>query len=219
MSTRSNFDHNLLQLNEILLSMAKKAEMAIKDAMLSLVNQDLDKAKAVLMGDNEINNLEQEINDKALLLIARESPVATDLRKISAALKVSSEIERLADIAVNIAKSTIHIGHEKHIKEIIDIPNMMGIALEMVSESIEAFTTEDVSLAQECAKKDDQVDQMFGRLIQELIGYIPQNLNSTNQIIQLAFVCRNVERIADHSTNIAENVIYLVTGKRLNLNA
>ena len=199
--------------------MAKKAEMAIKDAMLSLVNQDLDKAKAVLMGDNEINKLEQEINDKALLLIATESPVATDLRKISAALKVSSEIERLADIAVNIAKSTIHIGNEKHIKEIIDIPNMMGIALEMVSESIEAFTTEDVSLAQECAKKDDQVDQMFGQLIQELMGYIPQNLNSTNQIIQLAFVCRNVERIADHSTNIAENVIYLVTGKRINLNA
>jgi phosphate transport system protein len=219
MSTRSNFDHNLVQLNEMLLSMAKKAEMAIKNAMLSLVNQDLDKANAVLMGDNEINKLEQEINDKALLLIARESPVATDLRKISAALKVSSEIERLADIAVNIAKSTIHIGNEKHIKEIIDIPNMMGIALEMVSESIEAFTTEDVSLAQACAKKDDQVDQMFGQLIQELMGYIPQNLNSTNQIIQLAFVCRNVERIADHSTNIAENVIYLVTGKRLNLNA
>ncbi|MEH7118077.1 phosphate signaling complex protein PhoU [Neobacillus vireti] len=219
MSTRSNFDHNLMQLNKMLLSMAKKAEMAIKDAMLSLVNQDLDMAKAVLMGDNEINNLEQEINDKALLLIARESPVATDLRKISAALKVSSEIERLADIAVNIAKSTIHIGNEKHIKEIVDIPNMMGIALEMVSESIEAFTTEDVSLAQACAKKDDQVDQMFGLLIQELMGYIPQNLNSTNQIIQLAFVCRNVERIADHSTNIAENVIYLVTGKRINLNA
>ncbi|WP_342043164.1 phosphate signaling complex protein PhoU [Bacillus sp. OTU2372] len=219
MTTRSNFDHNLMQLNKMLLSMAKKAEMAIKDAMLSLVNQDLDKAKAVLMGDDEINKLEQEINDKALLLIARESPVATDLRKISAALKVSSEIERLADIAVNIAKSTIHIGNEKHIKEIIDIPNMMGIALEMVSESIEAFTTEDVSLAQECAKKDDQVDQMFGQLIQELMGYIPQNLNSTNQIIQLAFVCRNVERIADHSTNIAENVIYLVTGKRINLNA
>ncbi|MBM7651639.1 phosphate signaling complex protein PhoU [Neobacillus cucumis] len=219
MSTRSNFDNNLKQLNDMLLSMAKKAEIAIREAMVSLVNQDLEKAKAVIMGDNEINELEHEINNKALLLIARESPVATDLRKISAALKVSSEIERLADIAVNIAKSTIHIGEEKHIKEIIDIPNMMGIALEMVSESIEAFTTEDVSLAQKCAKKDDLVDQMFGRIINELIGYIPQNPDSTNQIIQLAFVCRFVERIADHSTNIAENAIYLVTGKQLNLNA
>ncbi|MED4225865.1 phosphate signaling complex protein PhoU [Neobacillus cucumis] len=219
MSTRSNFDHNLKQLNDMLLLMAKKAEFSIREAMLSLVNQDLGKAKSVINGDHEINELEHEINNKALLLIARESPVATDLRKISAALKVSSEIERLADIAVNIAKSTIHIGEEKHIKEIIDIPNMMGIALEMVSESIEAFTTEDVSLAQKCAKKDDLVDQMFGRIINELIGYIPQNPDSTNQIIQLAFVCRFVERIADHSTNIAENAIYLVTGKQLNLNA
>ncbi|MDR4948595.1 phosphate signaling complex protein PhoU [Neobacillus cucumis] len=219
MSTRSNFDHNLKQLNDMLLLMAKKAEFSIREAMVSLVNQDLEKAKSVINGDHEINELEHEINNKALLLIAREAPVATDLRKISAALKVSSEIERLADIAVNIAKSTIHIGEEKHIKEIIDIPNMMGMALEMVSESIEAFTTEDVSLAQKCAKKDDQVDQMFGRLINELIGYIPQNPDSTNQIIQLAFVCRSVERIADHSTNIAENAIYLVTGKQLNLNA
>ncbi|PLS01767.1 phosphate signaling complex protein PhoU [Neobacillus cucumis] len=218
MSTRSNFDHNLIQLNDMLISMAKKAEVAIREAMISLVNQDLDKAKAVILGDNEIDKLEQEINDKALLLIARESPVATDLRKISAALKVSSEVERLADMAVNIAKSTIHIGVEKHIKDIVDIPLMMGIALEMVTESIEAFTREDVALAQRCAKKDDEVDRMFGRLVQELMGYIPQNPNSTNQIIQLSFVCRFVERIADHSTNIAENVIYLVTGQRINLN-
>lgn len=153
MSTRSNFDHNLKQLNDMLLLMAKKAEFSIREAMVSLVNQDLEKAKSVINGDHEINELEHEINNKALLLIAREAPVATDLRKISAALKVSSEIERLADIAVNIAKSTIHIGEEKHIKEIIDIPNMMGMALEMVSESIEAFTTEDVSLAQKCAKR------------------------------------------------------------------
>lgn len=219
MNTRSNFDHNLNQLNDMLISMAKKSEIAIKNAMLSLVNQDLELAMSVLLGDNEIDQLEQEINDKALLLIARESPVATDLRKINAALKVSSEVERLADIAVNIAKSAIHIGEDKHIKEIVDIPNMMELALEMLSESIEAFTTEDVLLAEQCAKKDDQVDQMFGYLIQELMGYIPHNPESTNQIIQLSFVCRFIERIADHSTNIAEHVIYLVTGKRIDLNA
>ncbi len=203
----------------MLISMAKKSEIAIKNAMLSLVNQDLGMAKAVLLGDNEIDQLEQEINDKALLLIARESPVATDLRKINAALKVSSEVERLADIAVNIAKSAIHIGEEEHIKEMVDIPHMMELALEMVSESIEAFTTEDVFLAEQCAKKDDQVDQMFGHLIHELMGYIPHNPESTNQIIQLSFVCRFIERIADHSTNIAEHVVYLVTGKRIDLNA
>jgi phosphate transport system protein len=219
MSTRSNFDNNLKQLKEMLLQMADKAEFAIKEAMIALINQDLDKAKLVIDGDNEIDDLEHEINDKALLLIARESPVATDLRQINVALKVSSEVERMADMAVNIAKSALHIGKEKHIKEIVDIPRMMEMSLDMVSDSIKAFYSEDVILAKSCAERDDQVDQLFGSLIQELLSYIPKNPNSTNQIIQLAFVCRFIERIADHSTNIAENVIYLVTGKRIDLNA
>ncbi|MEH6906532.1 MULTISPECIES: phosphate signaling complex protein PhoU [Neobacillus] len=219
MSTRTNFDNNLTELKDLLLKMAEKSEYAIKEAMIALINQDMEKAKQVIDGDNEIDDLEYEINDKALLLIARQSPVATDLRKISVALKVSSEVERFADIAVNIAKSALHIGNQKHFKEIIDIPRMMGMALEMVSDSIQAYYSEDIELAKKSAEKDDEVDKMFGSLIQELLSYIPQNPNATNQIIQLSFVCRYIERIADHSTNIAENVIYLVTGDRVNLNA
>ncbi|WP_223591367.1 phosphate signaling complex protein PhoU [Neobacillus bataviensis] len=219
MSTRANFDQNLKELKAMLLKMASKSEYAIKEAMIALINQDIEKAKHVIKADSEINELEHEINDKALLLIARESPVASDLRKINVALKVSSEVERMADMAVNIAKSAVHIGEEKHIKELVDIPNMMEKALDMVAESITAYYSEDISIAKKCAEKDDEVDKMFGRLIQELLGYIPQNPNSTNQIIQLAFVCRFLERIADHSTNIAENVIYLVTGQRIDLNA
>ncbi|MBV7507486.1 phosphate signaling complex protein PhoU [Bacillus sp. sid0103] len=218
MSTRTNFDNNLKELKDMLLKMAEKSENAIKEAMISLINQDMDKAKQVIDGDNEIDDLEYEINDKALLLIARESPVATDLRNISVALKVSSEVERFADIAVNIAKSALHIGNEKHFKELIDIPKMMEMALEMVSDSIKAYILGDINLAKKCAEKDDEVDKMFGSLIQELLSCIPQNPNATNQIIQLAFVCRYIERIADHSTNISENVIYLVTGNRINLN-
>ena len=219
MSTRTNFDNNLKELSDLLLKMAEKSEHAIKEAMIALINQDMEKAKQVIDGDNEIDDLEYEINDKALLLIARQSPVATDLRKINVALKVSSEVERFADIAVNIAKSAIHIGDEEHFKEIIDIPKMMEMALEMVADSIKAYHSQDVTLAKKCAEKDDAVDTMFGSLIQELLSYIPRNPNSTNQIIQLAFVCRYIERIADHSTNIAEHVIYLVTGNRVNLNA
>ncbi|EKN66263.1 phosphate uptake regulator [Neobacillus bataviensis LMG 21833] len=219
MSARANFDHNLKELKEMLLTMAHKSELQIKEAMIALLNQDMDKAKKVIDGDNEIDDLDDDINNKALLLIARESPVATDLRKISVALRVSSEVERLADIAVNIAKSALHIGNQEYFKEMIDIPKMMEIALEMVSESITAYYSEDIEMAKKCAKKDDEVDKMFGDLVHELLSYIPQNPNATNQIIQLAFVCRFIERIADHSTNIAENVIYLVTGKRVNLNA
>jgi phosphate transport system protein len=153
MSTRTNFDNNLKDLSDLLLKMAEKSEHAIKEAMIALINQDLEKANQVIDGDNEIDALEYEINDKALLLIARQSPVATDLRKINVALKVSSEVERFADIAVNIAKSAIHIGREKHFKEIIDIPKMMEMALEMVSDSIKAYNSEDVALAKKMCRK------------------------------------------------------------------
>ncbi|OLS41683.1 phosphate signaling complex protein PhoU [Bacillus sp. MRMR6] len=218
MSTRTNFDQNLAQLKEMLLEMEGKAEQAIKDSLSTLINQDLEKAEQVIDADNEIDTLNVKINNKALLLIATESPVAKDLRTINVALKVSSEIERMADMAVNIAKATLHIGKDQHFKEIIDIPKMMDLALTMMSDSIKAYIDEDVMLAQKCAEKDDKVDEMFGKMIHELISMVPNNPEATNQIIQLAFVCRFIERIADHSTNIAENVLYLVTGKSYNLN-
>lgn len=218
MNTRSNFDQNLNQLKKMQLDMAGKAEKRIKDSMLALLNQDIDLAKRVISGDNEIDELEHEIHEKALMLIATESPVARDLRRLNVALKVSSEVERMGDMAVNIAKSVLQIGKDQYIKELADIPRMMEMALEMVADALTAFYTEDISIARQCAEKDDAVDDMFGKLIHELMGYIPNNPESTNQIIQLSFVCRFIERIADHSTNIAENVVFLETGKRLNLN-
>lgn len=219
MNTRSNFDSNLLQLKEMLLEMARKSETSIKEAIAALINQDIEKAELIINGDDEIDQLEHDINDKAIVLIAKEAPVARDLRKIIVALKISSEVERIGDLAVNIAKSAIHIGNEKHIKEIVDIPKMMDMALEMLSESLTAFYSEDTELAKRCAEKDDQVDDMYGRLIRELMGYLQQYPNNINQITQLAFVARYIERLADHTTNISENVIFLVTGKRYDLNA
>ncbi|WP_342432320.1 phosphate signaling complex protein PhoU [Neobacillus sp. FSL H8-0543] len=218
MSTRSKFDNKLMQLKEKLLVMEGLAEQALKNSVSALINQDIEKANLVINSDSQINSLEHEIHDKALLLITRESPVAKDLRSLNVALKVSSEIERMADLAVNIAKATVHIGADKHFKEIVDIQKMMDTALEMVAMSIKAYISEDILLAQKCAEKDDEVDKMFGNLVHELISLVPENPNATNQIIQLSFVCRFIERIADHSTNISENVIYLVTGKRFELN-
>jgi phosphate transport system protein len=218
MSTRSKFDNKLVSLKEKLLTMEKMAETAVRSSLSALINQDLEKANQVIEDDNAIDALEHEIHDMALLLIARESPVAKDLRTLNVALRVSSEVERMADMAVNIAKATLHIGNEKHFKEILDIPKMMDQALEMVTMSVKAYIDEDVMLAQKCAERDDVVDNMFGNLVHELISKVPENPSATNQIIQLAFVCRFIERIADHSTNIAENVIYLVTGKHFDLN-
>jgi phosphate transport system protein len=218
MSTRSKFDSKLMQLKDKLLEMEGLAEQAIKNSLSALINQDIEKANLVINSDSQINTLEHDIHDRALLLITRESPVAKDLRAINVALKVSSEIERMADLAVNIAKATLHMGNEKYFKEIVDIPKMMDLALEMVAMSIKAYVTEDVMLAQKCAEMDNDVDNLFGLLVHELISLVPENPNATNQIIQLSFVCRFIERIADHSTNISENVIYLVTGKRYELN-
>jgi len=218
-NTRSNFDSNLNELKKLLLEMAHKAESAVKESINALIEQDLDKAQQIIDGDNEIDQLDYQINDKALLLIAKESPVATDLRKLIVAIKTSSEVERIADNAVNVAKAVQHIGKEELIKDIIDIPKMMDLALEMLSDALTAYYADDVVLATKCAEKDDKVDELYGRLIRELIGYLPQNPHATNQITQLAYVCRYIERIADHSTNIAENVIFLVTGKRFDLNA
>ncbi len=218
-NTRSNFDSNLNELKKLLLEMAHKAESAVKESINALIEQDLDKAQQIIDGDNEIDQLDYQINDKALLLIAKESPVATDLRKLIVAIKTSSEVERIADNAVNIAKAVQHIGKEELIKDIIDIPKMMDLALEMLSDALTAYYADDVVLATKCAEKDDKVDELYGKLIRELIGYLPQNPHATNQITQLAYVCRYIERIADHSTNIAENVIFLVTGKRFDLNA
>lgn len=219
MITRSNFDSNLNQLKRQLLEMAYMSEQAAKEAIKALLEQDLDKAQQIIKNDDEIDRMDHEINDKALLMIAKESPVASDLRKIIAAIKISSEVERIADNAVNIAKSALHIGKEQHIKEIVDIPKLMQLAIDMLSEALTAFYDDDVVLAKKSAEKDDQVDKMYGKLIKELMGYLPDKPNAVNQITQLAYVCRYIERIADHSTNIAENVIFLVTGKRYDLNA
>ncbi|WP_081773073.1 phosphate signaling complex protein PhoU [Bacillus sp. EB01] len=218
MVTRTNFDNNLNQLKEMLMEMVRLATDAVRESTEALVAQDLEKAHEIIEGDNRIDELESKINELAVLLIATESPVATDLRKIIAALKISSEVERIADNAVNIAKAALHIGKEKHIKEIVDIPRMMELVIEMLECSLKSFYESDTVLARECAKKDDQVDELYGQLVKELLSYIPQNPAATNQIQQLAFTCRYIERIGDHSTNIAEQVIYLVTGKTYDLN-
>ena len=218
MSLRKDFDEHLQQLKQDVLEMSRRSQTAVQQAMEALKSQNEELANEVIAGDEAIDELEHFINDRAIILIAKQAPVASDLRKIMVAIKVSSDVERIGDQAVNIAKSTLHIGQEKHIKPIVDIPNMMNMALAMVDDGVRSFQNEDVKLARLVAKRDDAVDEMYGKLVQELIGYIPKHPEHMNQITQLAFVCRYIERVADHVTNISENVIYLVTGNRYDLN-
>lgn len=218
MGIRKRFENVLDELEQELLEMYHLAKANLTKSMEALVNKDLEKAKEVIASDDTIDEKEKEINNKAILLIAQQAPVATDLRRIIVALKISSEIERIADMAVNIADSVIEIGEEEYFKPIQDIPKMMDIALEMFKEAMIAFREEDIVKAKNCALLDDKVDDLYEKLINELMRYIPENRDAINQITQLAFVTRYIERVADHVTNISENTIYLVTGNRFDLN-
>lgn len=216
---RKNFDLNLKQLKDNLSEMAEAAKQSVNKSIEALKVQDLKLAEEVIELDATINSLENKINEQAIIMIAKEAPVASDLRKIIVAIKVSSDIERIGDLAVNIAKSTLIIGDDKLIKPIEEIPKMMNLALDMLQDVLTAFDKEDITLARQTAEKDDAVDEMYGKLVKELMHYIPLHPKKVNQITQLSFICRYIERIGDHVTNIAENIIYLVTGNRYDLNS
>mgnify|MGYP001253802362 CR=1 FL=1 len=218
MNVRKSFEKEIEGLKNSLLNMVELAEKAIASSLEALKTQDLKLAEEVIKNDQEINQIDEYINNKVISMIAQQQPVATDLRKIIVALKISTDVERIGDLAVNIAKSTLHIGKEKLIKPIIDIPKMAEIAQLMLHQAFEAYNKEDVELALKLAEVDDQIDEMYGKLIKELLALMARNPENIAQITQLAFICRYIERVGDHATNMAENIIYMVKGKQSNLN-
>ncbi|MGM0903030.1 MAG: phosphate signaling complex protein PhoU [Bacillota bacterium] len=218
MSIRTTFQADLNQLKQMILELGNQALEAVGRSIDALKNQDVDKALKIIEDDGQINLMEEEINDKAILLIAQQAPVAIDLRRVIVAIKISSDLERVGDLAVNIAKSVIRIGSNQLIKPIEEIPRMAEMANKMVADSLKAYDDEDVSFAKKVAQLDDQVDETYGRLIQELLELMTQKPEYTAQITQLSFICRHVERVADHSTNISEHLLYLVKGRRYDLN-
>lgn len=218
MVARENFTEQLEELKAQLLNLGELAQNAINNSVDSLKEQDVEKALKIIDDDSKINELEEEINDKAVWLIAKEQPVASDLRKLIATLKVTTDLERIGDLAVNIAKSVIRIGDKPLIKPLEDIPNMASIAQNMIENVLKAYYEEDILQAKEVADADDKVDQMYGRLVQELMEHMTKQPEYISQVTQLAFICRYLERVADHTTNISESIIYLVKGKVFDLN-
>ncbi|QPC46883.1 phosphate signaling complex protein PhoU [Mangrovibacillus cuniculi] len=218
MSIRGQFDLDLKELQNLLNELSHVALGALNDAIRSLDNLDVEAALAVMENDYRADDLEEEINDLAILLIAKQQPVATDLRRIIVAIKIASDLERIADYAVNIAKSTIRIGNGPLIKPIEHIRAMYGHASKMILLTVEAFNEEDVVKAKEIAEIDDEIDALYGQTIQELLTLTKERPEDIAQITQLSFICRYLERAGDHATNIAENVFYLVKGRHYDLN-
>ncbi|WP_078379697.1 phosphate signaling complex protein PhoU [Sutcliffiella halmapala] len=219
MTVRGQFHVDLNTLRDKLLELGSLAEISLSKCIHTLINRDVDQALQIIEDDYRADRLDEEINDFAILLIAKQQPVAVDLRRIIVAIKISTDVERIADFAVNIAKSTIRIGEgSENLIPIEKIVKMHNIASEMLSLSLKAYYDEDIVLAKKVAEMDDQVDELYGENIRELLKLTKDHPNMIPQITQLSFICRYIERMADHTTNISENVFYLVKGKHYELN-
>lgn len=219
MAIRSNFEKSLNGLREDIKQMAGMAREALSKSVESLRTQNIELADEVIQNDKRINDFEEKINDKAILLIAKEQPLASDLRKIIVSLKISNDVERIADFAVNIAKTTKRIGKEKLVKPLIHVPQMSELVNQMLTEAVDAYKYEDTKLAVKSSKIDDQVDELYREAIKKLIKIVTDDPSQIEQVMQLAMVCRHLERAGDHVTNIAENTIYMVKGTKVDLNS
>ncbi|MBB6635962.1 phosphate signaling complex protein PhoU [Cohnella thailandensis] len=218
MVTRREFDIGLEQLRNMLVEMGTKVERALADAMNALETLNVEAARAIVKDDPVINRIEENISDLGAKLIATQQPVAKDLRRILVALKISSDLERMGDLSVDIAKVVIRLEGQTFLKPINDLPQIAVLVRTMIIESIQSYIDENVDLAYKMAKDDDQVDAMYSQFLREMFTYMADNPKSVAQTMHLSFVGRYIERIADHATNIGESVVFLVVGKRPDLN-
>lgn len=217
---RESFDEQLRTLQEQILKMGGLVEEAMRRSIRSLVYQDLEEAERIIESDDLIDQVEREIEEQSLRLIALQQPLARDLRTVATVLKAIIDLERMGDHAVNIALITRRIGREPLIKPLIDIPRMADLVANMVKSSLDALVRQDVQLAERVCRSDDAVDDVYASLFDELMGFVLQggDRQRATQAINLLFVARYLERIADHATNIGEGVIFLVTGQRVHFN-
>jgi phosphate transport system protein len=204
------FDDELKLLKEKLLEMAARAEEQIGLAVRGLKDRKVEMAADVLEKEEGINRLDIEIDDMAL-----RQPMAADLRFITSAMKIGSDLERIGDLAVNIAERTMDLLKHPELKPLIDIPRMAEMARAMVRDVLNAFVNGDADLAKDVCRRDDEVDQLNDQIFRELLTYMMEDTGSIARAVDLILVGRHLERIADHATNIGEDVIYMVQGRTI----
>ncbi|WP_406677492.1 phosphate signaling complex protein PhoU [Moorella sp. ACPs] len=219
-TTRQGFQHSLEDLQQNILRMGSIVEQTIAKSVECLARQDARMAAEVVGGDVVIDEMELQIEDQCLKLIATQQPMAKDLRKIAAGFKIITDLERMADYSVDIARIAQRILEtgQPLIKPLIDIPRMAELAQVMVKQALDAYVREDTDLAYTVARADDQIDMLHNQVFRELLVFMMEDPKTITQATYLLFVSRYLERIADHATNIAEEAIYLATGERKELN-
>jgi phosphate transport system protein len=213
MTTQRHFDEELADLKTKLLRMAGQAEDQIDKALTALVTRDSDLAHQVIERDHQINALDVEIDEESIRLLALHQPAARDLRLVTTAMKIATELERISDLAENVCERAIELNEEPQLKPYIDIPMMGNMARMMVKQSIDAFVKDDATLARKVLTDDDFVDDLMEQLFRELLSFMIEDTRTISRAIRLSFIAKYLERMADHATNIAELVVYLVEGK------
>lgn len=198
--------------------MGHRVEEQIHRAVDSLAKLDMMLAKETIQLDDEIDNMLIVIEDHCVRLIALQQPIARDLRLISMAMKIVTDLERIGDHGVDIAKTTLQLTGETLVKPLVDIPKMAEKAMEMLHQALKAYIDQDVSLAEQLAPMDDEVDSLYSKIFEEVTALMGTDRSTNRQLSHLLMVARYLERIADHATNIGEWVIYVVTGERRDLN-
>ncbi len=209
------FDEELKFLKERLLRMAAYVEDALSLAIEALKDQKEEPAREVLKNEENINLLDVEVDEICMRLLALRQPMAGDLRFITSAMKISGDLERMGDLAVNVAEQALELAKLPLHKPLIDIPRMARLAQAMVRDSINAFINRDEDLARDVCVRDDEVDALDDQILRELLTFMMEDPHTVQRAVSLILVSRNLERLADHATNIGEDVIYMVKGKTI----
>ncbi|SEA97302.1 phosphate transport system protein [Thalassobacillus cyri] len=218
MPTREHFSEELEKLKTDIRELAEDTKQALVIAIEALHNRDVKKAKQIIEDDHLIDEKEEDINEKVMILIAKQQPVATDLRRLIIAIKITNDLERMADHAKNISKATIHLGEDHPISIHPGIREMADVAFNMVDIAQKAFMLEDISFAQKLSEMDDIIDEKYGKMIRELLELTANNPDQIQYLMQMAYSARYIERFADHITNIGEEIFFLVKGRTYDLN-
>ena len=215
---RADFDRNLKALQDDLITLGSMVEKAIAKALHGLKNRDLDASRQVVEEDDIIDDRRFQLEEKCIDLIATQQPIAIDLRTLMSVLHIATELERMGDYAEGIAKISIMMGDEPPLKPLIDIPRMAEKATQMLQRSLDALVNRDEAAAIAVCNDDDEVDNLYEQIYRELLTYMIQDPSTIQRATYLLWVAHDLERIADRATNIAERVIFLVTGKLTEIN-
>ena len=208
-----HFETEMQALKNRLLGMGAMVEERVHGAVVALMERNAAGAEVIIAGDQEVNELQIEVDDRCLKLLALQQPMASDLRLITAAMKINADLERIGDQAVNIAENSLKLMNAAPLRPLIDLPRMAEIAEAMTRDSLDAFVRKDSSLARSVLARDDEVDQLKDHIFRVLLTYMMADPGTIERALSLILVSRNLERIADHATNIAEDVIFVVEAK------